>query len=1574
MIRTTVQKMVSMLGFMLALSSCLQERPPINRVQPDYIDKLDLIPNQYAALTEQGQTPETLSPQLLAKEPIYWTQTTLIAKPTTTGFVGLTSYSDADKILWQVTESSLLARQAYSFVKNAPGGATGIGDVLQSGDVVAIFNITEHFDIQNDYNPTTGEQLNVIVENTTDRPWYQRRYMHVDWSQNLITGYNTIFAEQDWSGTLSSEPVPVFVNSPNDPNAPVFVYADGGSVDAGAGLLYFDIVNQAVLHPETTTLTYSDNPGSTTSFSAIPLCDLGETEGSVDCAPAQVSFRVAFRRFDPSRDYEPASLSETLAGLDGGVQNVPHLDMERFGFFDRSRIGFDTTTHVTLDTERLHVAARHNLWLHHHALSFGTATSQGCNSDSDCGDSLVCEIGNSPTDTTHRGMCAPLTLAHLPNGADLSCQSDDDCKQWSDTGGVSHTAVCDPSTSTCAEHYFRCASDLDCASVDPQSTCDLVSAYFRADNMGLCLMPFRQRQVRPIPYFESENYPSYMEPVTEQVVTEWNSAFTEAVTSARRHECEIDQGIDPSTADPSTNPCNNTSIMGTDPNLGADAQFIFVGCHSPVWGTAAGPGQVSPDALATDQAKGWDLPACGPQGTSARLGDLRYNMIGAITDQDAQGYWGLANLASDPETGEMIAGRGAVWQTITDYYSTLLVTYVKLLTGAIDPASIAGGSDLVSAMSTLGSGRATSASVLDRALKNRAQENIVAMAANITRLQQPGAGWFNPNLNSLISNDPTKPGAMTIALQRLQAGGTLGDGTDNGTARLMSLAGTPLETRMINSDQAMLAPTANPDPTAQLPATIQSASPFQGQSSAMRREIEGINSYVDSYQCGMEANFQDDILLGLAQRLATGAPISASDPLDADVSFGQDWNFKNSDGSLNWALMTTYAAQFIHHGVLAHELGHSLGQRHNFTASADAINYNDQYWLVRPQGHPAYAGDSIPGFRPRYAYVADSKDGNYYSPQEIAGRVDEWSYSSVMDYKGLNEDAHGIGRYDYAFIKNGYVNLVEAFKKVANPGQAQIYAANVAGNGLSSALDLSQYPTIKGMHYTQIPTIFGTTTSPSGELVPNIGSSNRYDVFLRETVNAGAPGLGSPFTNTTADGHLLVPYRFDSDERAGLVWQDQRYDNGADIYESEHYVASHIIDYYFINSFARLRTGFSTGKYVSRIWSRYLDQLRQTTQIADFDLLNYQDFWATLPGFSNYLTDPTLFGGYVNMQAMSEAADAMASILTMPAIGSHLLQQQLDGNNFATPDLVGYVHDPYTIAINDGRYFESAWNNAEGYWWYDSLDYAGSYYDKTMMIEALTDPELLLLERDTPSDIRLFQLSFYTMFPNQMIRLFGGLLSEDYADYASQIAPNGTIDRPHVATLSSEGSDPTGVNPAGSVPLDPQTGFTIELWSAVQTISQFPATYDQRYMDYGRLWVDGSVEAIEVDPSLTVSFVDPNTGLTYRASHFDCNAGSQAADVGCSSAPHASIIPAAGSTPASLAWNPWKPGQVGEAGIGARMILHIQDMETLRQFALMTNDQGSANSYALQEGQYLDLMNVMRSMTKQFGQGDSSLP
>ena len=88
------------------------------------------------------------------------------------------------RIKWEIQENVLIARLTYERMQNSDHHGS---QSTNNGQVVAEFNITSHFDISRDYNPQTGEELNVIVENTTDRPWYQREYFRVDWSKNLVT-------------------------------------------------------------------------------------------------------------------------------------------------------------------------------------------------------------------------------------------------------------------------------------------------------------------------------------------------------------------------------------------------------------------------------------------------------------------------------------------------------------------------------------------------------------------------------------------------------------------------------------------------------------------------------------------------------------------------------------------------------------------------------------------------------------------------------------------------------------------------------------------------------------------------------------------------------------------------------------------------------------------------------------------------------------------------------------------------------------------------------------------------------------------------------------------------------------------------------------------------------------------------------------------------------------------------------------------------------------------------------------------------------------------------------------------
>ena len=56
--------------------------------------------------------------------------------------------------------------------------------------MIITFPITSHFDVIRSYNSQTGEQSNVLVENATDRDWWQRDFMRVAWGSPSVQFIN----------------------------------------------------------------------------------------------------------------------------------------------------------------------------------------------------------------------------------------------------------------------------------------------------------------------------------------------------------------------------------------------------------------------------------------------------------------------------------------------------------------------------------------------------------------------------------------------------------------------------------------------------------------------------------------------------------------------------------------------------------------------------------------------------------------------------------------------------------------------------------------------------------------------------------------------------------------------------------------------------------------------------------------------------------------------------------------------------------------------------------------------------------------------------------------------------------------------------------------------------------------------------------------------------------------------------------------------------------------------------------------------------------------------------------------
>ena len=213
------------LALLLALGApgCAEERPPINRVQAGALDKAFFVGSE---LQDPTDDPE-----------FYW-RNYVVDGSSSQSLVGIGSWSGVDRVRWEITESLLIARRAY----NWPEGADDKGQPkkIPDGTVVAAYAIQSHFDIKRAYNASTGEESNVVEENTSDVAWNHRRYMRVDWTKNLVDtpDWDDMFLGKLF-GNIHLTSVAYAVSDPAHPDAPHF--------DAEQG--YFDITSKFYVEP-----------------------------------------------------------------------------------------------------------------------------------------------------------------------------------------------------------------------------------------------------------------------------------------------------------------------------------------------------------------------------------------------------------------------------------------------------------------------------------------------------------------------------------------------------------------------------------------------------------------------------------------------------------------------------------------------------------------------------------------------------------------------------------------------------------------------------------------------------------------------------------------------------------------------------------------------------------------------------------------------------------------------------------------------------------------------------------------------------------------------------------------------------------------------------------------------------------------------------------------------------------------------------------------------------------------------------------------------------------------------------
>jgi hypothetical protein len=1427
---------------------CAEERSPINRVQANALDKHFFVG---ANLSDPKDDPE------------FYQRNTVVDVPYGAAQAGLFTASYAqpvNRIKWEISENALIARETYERIVDSDYKGSRKTD---NGQVVAMFNISSHFDIKRAYNTTTGEELNVVEENTTDRPWYEREFMRVDWSKNLVTdGYMVDTLSQiGVFGGIQWDPMAYYVGDPNDQNAPQFVENEG----------YFDVTTKAYATPKVVDDPFE--PGN-----KVPCCFYpGEYGGSWpigNCNPTEVTLRLSFRKV-VDNDFEPSDWTGQR--------------MDAFGWFTVDRYGYDRNYGV-LDEKWHRFAAKYNIWQQSHVSNGAQdpAERQYAQCATDFwrdGDGNVAKYrGKKDSQGNVQILLDAKTRMPIPT-------TDDDPNggpyAWTPVGGDVHRDTNHDGTEDECEVTDE-NGDLQPYTGQAGARCDEFS--------NRCSMPLRNRALKTLPWYYGADSPPDLFASTANALGQWNLAV--------KRSAQIGKMVDARRVG-----ADDSGFLVSEDDLandkGVNVPEVFVLCHNP---TLDEDHPACRQVAMKDQAKcmvrtngnGGD-EACnwgGPKDTKnerhqvyARLGDLRYNLVNIINTPQQPSPWGIMVDADDPTTGEKVATSVNEWGHVLDIASQGTEDLLRWINGEISDAQIMSGQylrDWVGA-SKLGT--------------SQHQPAVLETQEIQTRLRS-----IDTSISKLNGISPAQGATMRPELRRLQAAknlaANLGPSLDGQfEAFRHSIIGSPWEAQLASPEWLQAAGYDPRTPAAGNDQVIAGASTFRGFNPELQRKVNMLRgkTLAQNASCVVDQP-EPDSLVGMARQAQKLYPLpDTKDPNYPALKYQRDK-----------ALHQWIREQF-HISVIAHEMGHSMGLRHNFTGSFDALNYHPEYWQLRTRNNQEHFCTSDTKFDPNNSALdpvtshtngADCVGPRWIDPvtdTEVNGLIWKWASTTVMDYPGdQTQDMNGIGLYDKAAMRFGYADVVDVdndAKYTGGPkgqngdrstkGGAYIFALDGFGGIGGRSLGGNHYSTYNDKYH-----IIRNCTPPTDPNNPLSAKCDSFDldyVALRDMkavdqYDASAaqvlPFLRSNFA-IDAKNRVRHPYMFGSDEFADFgnvpVF---RFDAGADSYEQFQFLISTYENRYIFDNFRRDRTLFNSRMVISRFTDRYFDKIQGITKsLAFLTALETNPIQA--------ISDP---GNLMPMSlGASDGLAMFARIMTRPEPGPYATTDATDPSKAlpfaALEDINGQINLPngqFRVAAGsgEGRYLHNDYDYTQGYYWSDYQLFAGSSYEKHIAVRYLAEAynHFLSNQKEDYIDGRYKNVNYATLYPNQIRRLFSQVLQNDPQTFAPYVVPPTLgVSKDNVARiryLPWEKYDETVVSTVNldysqdAVILDPLVGWEQQYRMLLDVFWFGPTTLTMDVIDQVRIFSPGDGGTIQIDPNEQVQFKDPGTGTIYVSRTF----------------------------------------------------------------------------------------------------------
>lgn len=860
-----------------------------------------------------------------------------------------------------------------------------------------------------------------------------------------------------------------------------------------------------------------------------------------------------------------------------------------------------------------------------------------------------------------------------------------------------------------------------------------------------------------------------------------------------------------------------------------------------------------------------DPEECGAPGTNPQIGDLRYSMYYYVPNVQQAPPLGYGPSAADPLTGEIIQGNAFYYGAAGATIAARTRDAIKLQLGLITPEQITGGIPAQDAVAAAKQAFGSSSRV--RVMPENVGEKARALARNLKLREH--ADRLLAQIDSGVALHDKRPGRVEALKQSGLDEVVLND-------EIREVFGPHLlEEGLLPSEaDAVLAARLFDDDVMFRRERLR-------QERLLTPTARGCILYAE--------DVFDEGLLGLADQVRAKFYDTITDPPTLKDGF-------TDEDVYNFILAQTMGDTQLH------EIGHTVGLRHNFAGSTDALNFGEKYWELR-------GTLTAPG-APRPLPEWEIKD-NLVSTMELALRdgLRDNQDSSVMDYASTYGTSLELGKYDLAAIKYAYGDVVEVFN--------------------SPDIDEERARLLKQgeLHYLHYPEVVSSAATYDERVA---AMYDRRNVNFRKSATAG----------------IEVPYTFCSDEYRDASATCAIWDQGADNYERTHYMANTYRNYSIFNQFKRERLtfGLDIWGYLARVYTRdmtyilnqYKNWVNDEFIIRDGrPCLAVENGEVVNVGNDRYLADAC---GMAGLLGTIEAVNIFGEILQQPDVGCYVRLKPgcydtvagnaSTGSPHTSSDIRLVSSDPdacdtfvptqptganaerrVALKITETTQYNhvrdsvtcDAYNDAPvafdleetpvelafapggarpantlydrekyGYYFYIKPVVMGSWWDKWLAVKAFGDSNTDFIGVDASSDTRSFLISLNTLFGDSINNVIGAAVTDNVSQYGPILNADGELEIVPVLDLNT-GGGPTNRAALGRPVINPDQQYTFRLLAMMNAAFNGQMTDSFEFGEslfVGRAYNLTNVDipdAVRNDPTRYVEVTDPVSGVKWFA-------------------------------------------------------------------------------------------------------------